>query len=477
MKHTPPPAFVNDDAPPQGQSYWAADAWLRRHDPRLVVERRRYPATWGEPRYFEHRPEPVLFTPADIETRRAWLHVPGGRPLTDEEKHRDLFALIGCGRSILDPPPSQGATKPSTPRLADAAGIRAQYPLNTRPDRLAMDVVEKIDPEERAARIEHLDMHGMCASRLWKNTHKPGEMFGLSDAPAPGETEIVAPARSTFDYQHPDERAQRRYAFTTPQVAVGPLRFGRAYSYWSNSRLPNNRGPMFRSAKKPKPLKGTHSDPRQDLVAWARRCRLSRHDERQLWARHLAGDESARRKLINSCASKCLAFVHHRLDQHERWDGFHVLLDEVAKIVDARKFDPSNASLPAFVDKMLGWRIKDIRRRIRFREKLMVPTDFTGRLEFDEDTGKIIGDVVRAMAESVAEADVEDGDDEVEAEARADRQLDQLLGLAEDETDRLIIQLRATDRTQTEVADELKVSQSKVSRRLGRLKIKYGAAA
>jgi len=121
-----------------------------------------------------------------------------------------------------------------------------------------MAVVEKIDPEERAARIAHLQEHGMCASRLWKKTRKPGEMIGLSDAPAPGETEIVIPSGSTFDYQCLDERAQRRPVIAAAHKAKGALRLGRAYSYWSDSRLPNNLGPMFRPAKPARPLAGTH---------------------------------------------------------------------------------------------------------------------------------------------------------------------------------------------------------------------------
>ena len=160
---------------------------------------------------------------------------------------------------------------------------------------------------------------------------------------------------------------------------------------------------------------------------------MSRDNERQLWARHLAGDDSARQKLIDSCASKCLAFAQHRLDQHERWDGFHVLLEEVARIVDKRDFDPDKASLPAFVDKALGWRVKDIRRRIKDREHLMVPTAFVGRLKFDADTGAAF-DPVRVMAEGNEEAE---GADEVEAEIAGETaRLQALVDQIEDEADR-----------------------------------------
>jgi len=148
-----------------------------------------------------------------------------------------------------------------------------------------------------------------------------------------------------------------------------------------------------------------------------------------------------------------------------------VLLAEVARIVDERKFDPTRGSLPGFVDRVMGWRIKDIKQQIRFHEKLIVPTDFTGRFEFDEDTGRIAsGGVVRAMAETVAEvADT----DEIEAQAEADLQRLARLAEVEDEDDRLLIQLRALEWTQAEIAAELKVSQSTVSRMLGRLKQAY----
>jgi len=69
--------------------------------------------------------------------------------------------------------------------------------------------------------------------------------------------------------------------------AEGALRFGRMYSYWSDSRLPNSRGPMFRDAKAAKPLPGSHrkmTTPWEDLVAKAKRALLRPQDERQLWA-------------------------------------------------------------------------------------------------------------------------------------------------------------------------------------------------
>jgi hypothetical protein len=232
-----PPDGGSPMVPATGRGYWAAEAWIRRQ--RLAVEPHCNRVTWGEPRYFEPRPEPALFVPADIETRSKWINVPGGRPLTAEEKRRDLFALISCGRSIYDPPPSLGATKPPKSRQAGAEGIRVQPPLNTRPGKLATRIVEKIDPAERAARIAHLDAHGMGASRLWKNTRKPGEFVEAPEPTAPGETEIAHPVRSTFDYHRLDDRTQRR------PVIVTARRRRRPYTALSDSRTPNDRGRKF----------------------------------------------------------------------------------------------------------------------------------------------------------------------------------------------------------------------------------------
>jgi hypothetical protein len=379
------PTYTREDgapeAPSKGRGCWAAAVWLRRHGPdRDQGERRYYRSdSWVTP-YTPPRPEPALFEPADIETRRKWIKVPGGRPPTRQEKRRDLSTLFSWGMSILDPPPRSGATKAATHRLADPNGIRPQHPLNTRPDKLAVKVVERIDPAYRAARIEHIEVHGHPLSAFTATPKCPaGRCSCRKPVKARPAGMAIVSDRDTGYRNPPDWEC--RTDFNRPNTGYrklpdfgSPDRKGVAVGYLKS---PFFTGPDWKGT----PLEGTHSDPRRALGAWARHCRLSRQDERQTWAQFLAtGDADARQRLVDSCASKCLAFAQHRLDRHERWDGFHVLLEEVARIVDARKFDPDKASLPAFVDKMLVWRVRDIKRRIRDREKLMVPTGLSAGL-------------------------------------------------------------------------------------------------
>src|ERR1700722_3970589 len=95
---------------------------------------------------------------------------PPARPLSPAEKTKDLMRLISDGRSILAPPPSVGATKATAPMLADAHRIRGVNPPNDHGDALAEKIVARVDPAERAAKIEHLRVYGSCSSRLWMNT-------------------------------------------------------------------------------------------------------------------------------------------------------------------------------------------------------------------------------------------------------------------------------------------------------------------
>jgi hypothetical protein len=78
-------------------------------------------------------------------------HVPPPRPLSGDDKKRDLMRLLSDGRSLLDPPPSVGATKAPTPKRADPHRIKPQNPPTDRGDVLALRVIADIDQSARAA--------------------------------------------------------------------------------------------------------------------------------------------------------------------------------------------------------------------------------------------------------------------------------------------------------------------------------------
>jgi len=234
------------------------------------------------------------------------------RRFSRDDKARDLLRLITWGKSLLDPPPALGrtkalarkpargwiglGTKAPAPKEAEADPIRAQNPPVDRGDAAALKILANIDPKEREAKIDHIKVHGACSS--WKFFQGPMALG------------VVAACK-----------------------AEGALRFGRMYSYWSDSRLPNNRGPMFRPAKPAKPLPGSHlkpTTPWEDLVAQAKRSLLRQQDERQLWAYFRdTGDEDVRQRLIDSCAAKCILYAR-KMPEQERWAAFLELRDEVA---------------------------------------------------------------------------------------------------------------------------------------------------
>lgn len=121
------------------------------------------------------------------------------RPLSIEDKKRDLSTLISWGRSLLDPPPAVGATKPPKSKLSDAGRIRPQNPPIDRGDGVALKIVASIDPDELTAKIAHLREHGNCSSWVWASTGAPGKLAALPGPMAPSETETVVPCRETFE--------------------------------------------------------------------------------------------------------------------------------------------------------------------------------------------------------------------------------------------------------------------------------------
>ena len=137
----------------------------------------------------------------------------------------------------------------------------------------------------------------------------------------------------------------------------------------------------------------------KNLVARMKTWLLSPQDERQSWAQFIdTGDEEVRQRLINSCAKKCL-FYARKMPEQERWDAFMVLWDEVGRIVDQRKFDPDQAALPTFVEKILALRIKDIKKGIRTRAKLFDQIDpRESAVDSDDDTPPAEVEMVEADA-------------------------------------------------------------------------------
>ena len=92
------------------------------------------------------------------------------RPLSADEKKKDLMRLLSDGRSLLDPPPAVGATKSPPSKLADPHSIRPENPAVHPADQAARAIVAKVNPAVRAAKIEHLREHGNCSSWVWAST-------------------------------------------------------------------------------------------------------------------------------------------------------------------------------------------------------------------------------------------------------------------------------------------------------------------
>jgi hypothetical protein len=378
------------------------------------------------------------------------------RPLSADEKKKDLMRLLSDGRSLLDPPPAVGATKPPTSKLADPHSIRPENPAVHPADRAARAIVARVNPAERPAKITHLREHGNVSSWLWESTGTPGELKALPDPMAPSETEVAVPSRETFGWKPGTESTP----FVRPErrPVVATARFGRVYSCLSDTRLPNNRGPMFWTGDKgAKPLPGSHREmgDLSSLVVQANSWRLSKQDERQTWAQFLdTGDEDVRQRLVNSCATKCW-FHARQLPEQERWDSFLALRDSVGQIVDKREFDPDISTLPTYVDKILKLRVTDIRRRNLRRDRLFAQVDFQ---ETDDREDGGFRDRNRGEAEAV-----------MAASASAVDPLELLLADLTDETDRQIVQLTLDGETQGAIAAQLGVSQQSISKRIKKI--------